>query len=248
MTNFTWADIYAPYARAAAAKRPRLVAELRACLPPGDGDLPDRAGHADVLAVASHRRRHGRQPGTRPPRRASPAHRPERRPINWSISTSAAMDRATSIGRGWSGSPREGIHFLSYHPAPAGRPDNLHVVPSADWPGGDLIASSDAILAKAGYGTVCEAMACGTPMIYPPRRGFRRVSVARPRLARLGRRSADLLARLPRAQAGARARTGASRSIPGPPRSRPTARPDRPITSRPLCRPPRGRKTSVVAI
>jgi hypothetical protein len=66
----------------------------------------------------------------------------------------------------------KGIHFLSYHPAPAGRLDNLHVIPAADWPGSDLIASSDAILAKAGYGTICEAMACGTPMIYPPRRGF----------------------------------------------------------------------------
>ncbi len=35
-----------------------------------------------------------------------------------------------------------------------------------------MIASSDAIVAKAGYGTATEAMACGTPMIYPPRTGF----------------------------------------------------------------------------
>ena len=27
-------------------------------------------------------------------------------------------------------------------------------------------------VAKAGYGTVCEAMVAGTPMIYPPRTGF----------------------------------------------------------------------------
>ena len=40
------------------------------------------------------------------------------------------------------------------------------------WPGGDLIASTDAAVAKAGYSTACEAMASGTPMIYPPRRGF----------------------------------------------------------------------------
>jgi hypothetical protein len=65
-----------------------------------------------------------------------------------------------------------GIHFLGYHPAPGGNPANLHVVPSADWPGGDLIGASDVIVAKAGYGTVCEAMARGTPMIYPPRSGF----------------------------------------------------------------------------
>ena len=77
----------------------------------------------------------------------------DRKPISWSTSTSAAMGRATSTGRGWNGSPRAESTFLSYHPVPAGRLDNLHVVPSADWPGGDLIASSDAILAKAGYGT-----------------------------------------------------------------------------------------------
>src|SRR5436189_79452 len=65
-----------------------------------------------------------------------------------------------------------GVHFLSYDPAPAERLDNLHVVPSPDWPGGDLIASSDVVVAKAGYGTACEAMASGTPMVYPPRRGF----------------------------------------------------------------------------
>ena len=67
---------------------------------------------------------------------------------------------------------RDSVHFLGYYPAPAGNPPNFHVVPSAEWPGGDLIASSDAIVAKAGYGTVCEAMARGTPMIYPPRTGF----------------------------------------------------------------------------
>ena len=27
-------------------------------------------------------------------------------------------------------------------------------------------------MAKAGYGTACEAMVAGTPMIYPPRTGF----------------------------------------------------------------------------
>jgi hypothetical protein len=65
-----------------------------------------------------------------------------------------------------------GIHFISHHPGPKDGPANLHVVPSPDWPGGDLIASCDAVLAKAGYGTACEAMANRTPMIYPPRRGF----------------------------------------------------------------------------
>ena len=46
------------------------------------------------------------------------------------------------------------------------------MIPAADWTGGDLIASCDVLVAKAGYGTICEAMACDTPVIYPPRRGF----------------------------------------------------------------------------
>ncbi len=39
-------------------------------------------------------------------------------------------------------------------------------------PAETLIASCDVVVAKAGYGTACEAMASGTPMIYPPRQGF----------------------------------------------------------------------------
>ena len=65
-----------------------------------------------------------------------------------------------------------GVHFVTYPPLPAHAPSNLHVVPSEEWPGGDLIASCDVVFAKAGYGTACEAMARGTPLIYPPRHGF----------------------------------------------------------------------------
>jgi hypothetical protein len=66
----------------------------------------------------------------------------------------------------------KGIHFVGYHPAPVGPLKNLHVIPAAEWTGSDLIASTDALVAKAGYGTVCEAMAGDTPIIYPPRTGF----------------------------------------------------------------------------
>lgn len=65
-----------------------------------------------------------------------------------------------------------GVHFVTYSPLPGGPPSNLHAVPSAEWPGGDLIASCDAVFAKAGYGAACEAMASRTPLIYPPRHGF----------------------------------------------------------------------------
>ncbi len=49
---------------------------------------------------------------------------------------------------------------------------NLHVVPPTEWTGSDLAASADAIVAKAGYGTACEAMVARVPLIYPPRTGF----------------------------------------------------------------------------
>ncbi len=67
---------------------------------------------------------------------------------------------------------RKGVHFVGYHPAPVGPLANLHVIPAAEWTGSDLIASTDCLVAKAGYGTVCEAMAGHTPIIYPPRQGF----------------------------------------------------------------------------
>ena len=66
----------------------------------------------------------------------------------------------------------KGIHFVGFHPAPTGPLPNLHVVPADRWTGADLAASADAIVAKAGYGTVCEAMAARVPFIYPPRIGF----------------------------------------------------------------------------
>jgi hypothetical protein len=66
----------------------------------------------------------------------------------------------------------KGVHFVGYHSAPAGPLQNLHLLSPSEWHGSDLIASTDALVAKAGYGTVCEAMAGSTPIIYPPRRGF----------------------------------------------------------------------------
>ena len=41
-------------------------------------------------------------------------------------------------------------------------------MPAAEWHGGDLIASTDALVAKAGYGTVCEAMAAARRSSIPP--------------------------------------------------------------------------------
>lgn len=65
-------------------------------------------------------------------------------------------------------------HFVTYHRLfkTRGPLPNVHTVSAADWSGGDLAASVDVAVAKAGYGSVCEAMSSGTPLIYPPRAGF----------------------------------------------------------------------------
>ncbi len=65
-----------------------------------------------------------------------------------------------------------GFEFIGFHEAPVGRLPNLHAVPPREWNGADLAASCDIAVAKAGYGTVCEAIVSGTPLIYPPRSGF----------------------------------------------------------------------------
>ncbi len=64
------------------------------------------------------------------------------------------------------------VRFVGFHDAPLGDLPNVHRVPAARWSGADLMASCDAALAKAGYGSVSEAMAARTPLVYPPREGF----------------------------------------------------------------------------
>jgi hypothetical protein len=172
MSNFTWADIYAPHARAVGtAQATRLVAELRAAYRQAVATF--RMEPAMSMSWLSTLINVGMvvKPGR------------DRRAQLCRLTGLERKDKLVYLYLGrygqsdldWSRLERfsaRGIHFLSYHPVSAGRLDNLHVIPAADWPGSDLIASSDAILGKAGYGTICEAMACGTPMIYPPRRGF----------------------------------------------------------------------------
>jgi hypothetical protein len=171
MTNFTWADIYAPYAAAAGPEAKALVADLR-----------------QIYRLASALLR------------CEPALRMSWLPRQVSVGLVAnpGRNRRKELARALGLGPRErlvyfyigrygqddldwkrlgrfaarGVHFVGYHSAPVGPIPNLHLVSAAEWPGGDLIASADALVAKAGYGTVAEAMALGRPMIYPPRRGF----------------------------------------------------------------------------
>jgi hypothetical protein len=171
MSNFTWADIYSPYAKALGSEATRLIAELRAAYrhatalfriqPALRMDWLKPAIDVGMVANQGRNRRDElvRHLGLTKRERLVYLYigRYGQSDLDWS-----RLDRCA--GRG--------IHFVSYDPVPDNRPDNLHVIPSPDWPGGDLIASCDVVFAKAGYGTVCEAMASGTPLIYPPRRGF----------------------------------------------------------------------------
>jgi hypothetical protein len=63
------------------------------------------------------------------------------------------------------------FQFVSYHPLPVRFPQ-WHVLDPVRWPFRDVAASVDAMVAKAGYGTVTDAMTHRTPLIFPPRFGF----------------------------------------------------------------------------
>jgi hypothetical protein len=169
MGNFTWADIYASMARALGGDAPRLVADLRRAyrhattvfrLEPALSMrwLPRQESVGLVVTPGRDRRAELRE---------SLGIAPSEKVVYFYIGRYGQADL------GWERlGALSGVHFVGFHPAPVGLVPNLHVVSADSWNGADLAASADAIVAKAGYGTVCEAMAVGTPLIYPPRTGF----------------------------------------------------------------------------
>jgi hypothetical protein len=171
MANFTWADIYQPHSKALGPEAVRLVAELRRAYRHASG----------VFRVEPALRMAWLGKAVEPGMVVNPG-RNRREELIRSIGLKPSdkliylyLGRYGRDGYDWANLERlaaRGFHFVGYHPAPVGPLENLHVIPAADWTGGDLIATCHAMVAKAGYGTVCEAMACRTPVIYPPRRGF----------------------------------------------------------------------------
>jgi hypothetical protein len=169
LANFTWADIYASHALASGSEAIAFVAELRQAY--RHATLTFRAQPAlamrgigpveDVGMVVS-------------------VGRNRRDELRSSLGLSAHdkliyfyVGRYGQANLGWERLARMShLHFVGFHEASVGPLPNLHVVDPTQWTGADLAASSDAMVAKAGYGTACEAMAAGTPMIYPPRTGF----------------------------------------------------------------------------
>ncbi|ADV61256.1 hypothetical protein Isop_0664 [Isosphaera pallida ATCC 43644] len=65
-----------------------------------------------------------------------------------------------------------GVRFVTFHVPDGVNIPNLAVVDPNEWTGSDLATSCDLVYAKAGYGTVAEAMAARTRLIYPPRSNF----------------------------------------------------------------------------
>ena len=128
---------------------------------------------------------------------------------------------------GWERLGRLGERGHPFRRVPPGaeRPlANLHVVPRPTWTGADLAARADAAVAKAGYGTVCEAMVAGTPLIYPPRARVRRAPRRSSGPSAPGAGGVPISsARLPGPPAGARPGTRPRRSGPARRLTRPTA-------------------------
>jgi hypothetical protein len=173
LANFTWADIYEPHAKAMGGEAARVVGEIRAAYRQATALFRAEpalrmADFSEVIEVGmvvtpgrSRKDELRRLLGVKPSTRLVHFYvgRYGQRDVGW--------DRLVKLGA-------KDIHFVSFHPPPAevGALPNLHVISPDDWTGADLAASTEAVVAKAGYGTVCDAMVAGTPMIYPPRSGF----------------------------------------------------------------------------
>jgi hypothetical protein len=171
LANFTWADIYAPHARALGGDATRFVTEVRRAYRQATAVFRAEpglklSGFDCVIEVGLV---------------VTPGKNREeelRRLLGLGSSEKLVyfyIGRYGQANLGWerlAKLARRGVHFVGFHPAPGGPLPNFHVVPPDEWTGADLAATADAMVAKAGYGTTCEAIVAGTPMIYPPRTGF----------------------------------------------------------------------------
>ena len=173
LANFTWADIYDEHARPLGPEAAALVADLRAMY--GRATAIFRAEPALPLTGLAPLIQAGMVVTPGRDRRAELRSRlgltATDRLVYFYVGrygqADLGWDRLRSLGD-------RGIHFVGFHPAPegVGGLKNLHVIPALEWTGADLAASSDVVVAKAGYGTVCEAMVARVPFVYPPRTGF----------------------------------------------------------------------------
>jgi len=169
LANFTWAEIYRPHARDLGGHWPAFVHDLHHAYQHATAlfrtepalRMANVAPIIDVGMVVNHGK--NRREELRRSLKLDPAAKLAYFYIGRYGQTDLPWDRLEAI---------DGVQFIGFHPAPVGPLKNLHVVPATEWNGADLAASTDAMVAKAGYGTACEAMAHRVPLIYPPRAGF----------------------------------------------------------------------------
>ncbi len=169
LANFTWADIYAPHAKKIGDEALEFVRWLRSLY----------RNASTLLRAEPALKMSGVAPIVEVGMVVTPGHDRKgelRKAIGLTSREKLVYFYVGRYGQenlGWGRLAKmKGIHFVGFHEAPIGPLGNLHVIPADEWTGADLAASSDAIVAKAGYGTACEAMVSATPIIYPPRVGF----------------------------------------------------------------------------
>ncbi len=170
VANFTWVDIYEPFAGFEA-----ILARLRAAY--GHADLLIETGLSLPMTYFPRRYKAGLVARVGQDRREKiPLTPPCRVPSgcgeggprlaliyagNWGLPI--AWERLKEFPD-W--------HFLTLTPPGSVRPPNLTALSRDLMPHEDLVASVDLVISKPGYGIVGECLANGTPLLYGPRTEF----------------------------------------------------------------------------
>ena len=167
VTNFTWYDVYEPYAIDYPVFYPYLrkikeqyaMADLFLELTPSKG-MPYFQSRLEVPLVG------GRGRNVRERLKDHLGLKRERH---------LALIYVGEFGMGgasWKGLEKfEDWDFIGIYPIP-GRPANYHLLGKEHFAYLDLIASADVMVSKLGYGIFAQALMHGTPLIYLPRDDF----------------------------------------------------------------------------
>jgi hypothetical protein len=167
VSNFSWYDIYQPYAREYPSFEPYLrkirdqyrMAGLLLELTPSTG-MPYFRNRLKVPLVAKPGRNIGHllkdHLGLGGNQRIALIYVGE-----WGVESIRWKDLEKF--RGWD--------FIGIYPLP-GASANYHRIDKKDFPYEDLVASADAMITKIGYGVTSQSLINGTPLIYLPRQDF----------------------------------------------------------------------------
>jgi hypothetical protein len=167
VSNFSWYDIYQPYAREYPSFEPYLrkirdqyrMAGLLLELTPSTG-MPYFRNRLKVPLVAKPGRNIGHllkdHLGVGGNQRIALIYVGE-----WGVESIRWKDLEKF--RGWD--------FIGIYPLP-GASANYHRIDKKDFPYEDLVASADAMITKIGYGVTSQSLINGTPLIYLPRQDF----------------------------------------------------------------------------